>query len=144
MSGLSLLWLLWFIIPALSLSYLASPPDRAIMSRTPPKNITSLEDSSRFIVYFLLRLGPSILLCLFMFSWAMAHSLSLSATDVRDFVFCLQRSTLSGVMPSTTDDSLASRSRKCYPVISLSGRPTSTARFQRLLASKQQWSGRKP
>ena len=81
-SGISLLWLLWFVIPALALSYLSSPPELGIMSRTPPKNLYLGEDNARFMAYFVIRMGPSILVCLFLYSWVMAHSLSLTATDV--------------------------------------------------------------
>ncbi|RHY50408.1 hypothetical protein DYB38_010956 [Aphanomyces astaci] len=55
---MSILWLLWIVVPALSLSLLSSPPDRHIMTRTPRKNEASAwtDDATRLCMYFLVRL----------------------------------------------------------------------------------------
>ncbi|CAI5720805.1 unnamed protein product [Peronospora destructor] len=60
----SIFWLLWVLVPALSLSMLASVSEKDIMKRTPRKNeeCDMEDDLPRLIVYFLMRHVPSVLL----------------------------------------------------------------------------------
>jgi hypothetical protein len=79
----SIFWLLWVLVPALSLSMLFSPSDKEIMKRTPRKNeeITIQDDLPRLAGYFILRHFPSVLVCILVFECLMGFSLEDSSRD---------------------------------------------------------------
>ena len=68
MIAISLQWLLWVIIPALSLSYLSTPNDPEIMRVMADENRGQVTDWKRFSVYFLLRFVPTLGILLWIFS----------------------------------------------------------------------------
>ncbi|KAF0683095.1 Aste57867_24783 [Aphanomyces stellatus] len=78
---LSILWLLWVVVPSLSLSLLSSPPDKHIMTRTPRKNEPEAwqEDVVRLSIYFLFRYVPSAIFVNLIFQFI--FGLSLQFTD---------------------------------------------------------------
>ncbi|RHY31440.1 hypothetical protein DYB32_003494 [Aphanomyces invadans] len=78
---MSILWLLWVVVPAVSLSLLSSPPDKHIMTRTPRKNETSAwsDDAARLAVYFLVRYVPSAVFVNFVFQFIFGLSLQYRA-----------------------------------------------------------------
>ncbi|OQS05388.1 hypothetical protein THRCLA_02470 [Thraustotheca clavata] len=84
LSCVSILWLLWIVVPSLSLSMLSSPADHAIMTRTPPKN-EALDWSElpiyRVSGYFLLRCLPSAMFLMFVFQCFFGLSLQMSSRD---------------------------------------------------------------
>eukprot|EP00002_Diphylleia_rotans_P025702 TRINITY_DN5088_c0_g1_i6.p1 TRINITY_DN5088_c0_g1~~TRINITY_DN5088_c0_g1_i6.p1 ORF type:complete len:1270 (+),score=233.21 TRINITY_DN5088_c0_g1_i6:49-3858(+) len=67
MHGYQLLWLMWVIVPALSVSFLSSSTEPDIMYLMPAKNTDEIEDISRFVVYFLMRFGPTVFVVLWIF-----------------------------------------------------------------------------
>ncbi|OQR86558.1 hypothetical protein ACHHYP_20476 [Achlya hypogyna] len=87
LSCTSILWLLWIVVPALSLSMLSSPPHRALMSRTPPKN-EPLDWAelpvARVCGYFVLRCLPSALFVLCVFQCVFGLSLQMAEPDAMD------------------------------------------------------------
>ncbi|GAA5795183.1 hypothetical protein HPULCUR_000537 [Helicostylum pulchrum] len=54
-TGYQILWMLWIILPILSMSMLFTPHEDGIMLLMPGKNIEHLTDFWRFMCYFLLR-----------------------------------------------------------------------------------------
>ncbi|RLO13791.1 hypothetical protein DYB28_005448, partial [Aphanomyces astaci] len=78
---MSILWLLWIVVPALSLSLLSSPPDRHIMTRTPRKNEASAwtDDATRLCMYFLVRYVPSAIFVNIIFQVIFGLSLQFAA-----------------------------------------------------------------
>ncbi|ETV72849.1 hypothetical protein H257_12204 [Aphanomyces astaci] len=78
---MSILWLLWIVVPALSLSLLSSPPDRHIMTRTPRKNEASAwtDDATRLCMYFLVRYVPSAIFVNIVFQVIFGLSLQFAA-----------------------------------------------------------------
>ncbi|GMF12304.1 unnamed protein product [Phytophthora lilii] len=77
LSCASIFWLLWVLVPALSLSMLASASEKGIMKKTPRKNeeFDMEEDLPRLIAYFLGRHLPSVLLCIVVFECLLGFSL---------------------------------------------------------------------
>lgn len=61
------LWIVWGLIPALSLSLLFAPMGPDIMTEMPLKNQEHLSDASRLAIYFLVRSVPSVLVCMLLF-----------------------------------------------------------------------------
>lgn len=54
-TGYQILWVLWVILPILSMSMLFTPHEDGIMLLMPGKNIEHLTDFWRFMCYFILR-----------------------------------------------------------------------------------------
>ncbi|CAI5705684.1 unnamed protein product [Peronospora effusa] len=81
LSCTSIFWLLWVLVPALSLSMLASVSEKDIMKKTPRKNAEcDMEDDlPRLIVYFLIRHVPSVLLSIAVFECLLGFSLQASS-----------------------------------------------------------------
>lgn len=75
--GTALMGYFWCIIPALSVSLMATPSDKNIMTRTPPKNEDGhVEHFSRYLSYFLIRTVPSALICVVSYSSIFCYSLA--------------------------------------------------------------------
>uniref|UniRef100_M4C0G0 Cation-transporting P-type ATPase C-terminal domain-containing protein n=1 Tax=Hyaloperonospora arabidopsidis (strain Emoy2) TaxID=559515 RepID=M4C0G0_HYAAE len=89
----SIFWLLWILVPVLSLSMLASACEKDVMKKTPRKNeeIDMEEDLARLIAYFFVRHVPSVLLsiavfeCLLGFSLQASHISNPDALGVKKF-----------------------------------------------------------
>jgi magnesium-transporting ATPase (P-type) len=58
-----IIWVLWVIVPIMTVSYLWTPHEPDVMKQLPVKNLNHLEDFSRFLKYYFLRLTPAILMC---------------------------------------------------------------------------------
>jgi hypothetical protein len=76
----SIFWFLWVLVPALSLSMLASPEEKDVMKRTPRKNeAISLGDSDsdmpRLAWYFVLRHVPSVVVAILIYESIFGFSL---------------------------------------------------------------------
>jgi magnesium-transporting ATPase (P-type) len=76
----SIFWFLWVLVPALSLSMLASPEEKDVMKRTPRKNeAISLTDSDsdlpRLAWYFVLRHLPSVVVAILVYESIFGFSL---------------------------------------------------------------------
>ncbi|TPX71870.1 hypothetical protein SpCBS45565_g00930 [Spizellomyces sp. 'palustris'] len=67
-TGYQLFWLLWIILPPLSLSFMFSPHDPRVMTTMPVKNTHHLKDRWRFVVYFLIRFSVPVVLCVAVFA----------------------------------------------------------------------------
>ncbi|KAG7379218.1 hypothetical protein PHYPSEUDO_008869 [Phytophthora pseudosyringae] len=80
----SIYWLLWVLVPALSLAMLASASEKGIMKKTPRKNeeFEMEEDLSRLVAYFVGRHVPSVLLSIAVFECLLGFSLQ--ASNVAD------------------------------------------------------------
>ncbi|KAG3240719.1 hypothetical protein PI124_g14387 [Phytophthora idaei] len=76
----SIFWLLWVLVPALSLSMLASASEKGIMKKTPHKNeeFDMEEDLPRLVAYFVGRHVPSVLLSIAVFECLLGFSLQAS------------------------------------------------------------------
>ncbi|KAE8999949.1 hypothetical protein PF010_g15028 [Phytophthora fragariae] len=83
LSCASIFWLLWVLVPALSLSMLASASEKGIMKRTPRKNeeFDTEEDLPRLVGYFVGRHVPSVLVSIFVFECLLGFSLQASNMD---------------------------------------------------------------
>ncbi|DAZ96126.1 TPA: hypothetical protein N0F65_008705 [Lagenidium giganteum] len=88
LSCASIFWLLWVLVPALSLSMLGSPAEKDVMKRTPRKNedLELNEDLPRLTIYFLLRHVPSALVSIVAFECLMGFSLE-DSTDRLDTAY---------------------------------------------------------
>ncbi|GLE02340.1 hypothetical protein PINS_up011178 [Pythium insidiosum] len=73
----SIFWLLWVLVPALSLCMLATPEERDVMTRTPRKNeeLAIHEDLPRLATYFACRHVPAVGLAIVVFEWVLGLSL---------------------------------------------------------------------
>ncbi|KAI9090541.1 hypothetical protein DFS34DRAFT_653986 [Phlyctochytrium arcticum] len=83
--GYQLLFLLWIILPILSLSFVFSPHDPKVMTMMPIKNLDHLSSRWRFLVYFLIRFSVVILLSLVLFAISLAEysdEVEATATDI--------------------------------------------------------------
>lgn len=74
-NGYQIIWVLWVIVPIMTISNLWTPHEVDVMNQLPVKNVDHLHDFSRFFKYFLLRVSPVILMCQAIFvvalkSWA--------------------------------------------------------------------------
>ncbi|GMF38492.1 unnamed protein product [Phytophthora fragariaefolia] len=80
LSCTSIFWLLWVLVPALSLSMLASASEEGIMKKTPRKNeeFDMDEDLPRLIAYFVGRHVPSVLMSIVVFECLLGFSLQAS------------------------------------------------------------------
>ncbi|KAJ8576393.1 hypothetical protein ON010_g2817 [Phytophthora cinnamomi] len=80
LSCASIFWLLWVLVPALSLSMLASASEKGIMKRTPRKNeeFDMDEDLPRLVAYFVGRHVPSVLWSIVVFECLLGFSLQAS------------------------------------------------------------------
>lgn len=67
LTGYQILWLLWIILPIVTLSMLFTPHDDNIMLLMPGKNIDHLADAKRFFIYFFLRFILVLVICLVIF-----------------------------------------------------------------------------
>ncbi|OWZ08443.1 hypothetical protein PHMEG_00019019 [Phytophthora megakarya] len=85
LSCTSIFWLLWVLVPALSLSMLASASEKDIMKKTPRKNeeFEMEEDLPRLVAYFLGRHLPSVLMCIVVFECLLGF-ISLEASNIAD------------------------------------------------------------
>ncbi|KAG1705284.1 hypothetical protein DVH05_004215 [Phytophthora capsici] len=81
LSCASIFWLLWVLVPVLSLSMLASASEKGIMKKTPRKNeeFEMEEELPRLVAYFLCRHLPSVLLCISVFECLLGFSLEASS-----------------------------------------------------------------
>ena len=80
LSCASIFWLLWGLVPCLSVSMLATPSDRDCMQRTPRKNeaVDLAQDLPRLAGYFVVRHLPSVLACVLVFECLLGFSLQAS------------------------------------------------------------------
>ncbi|KAJ3021631.1 hypothetical protein HKX48_008112 [Thoreauomyces humboldtii] len=67
-TGYQLMWLLWVVLPPLTLSFMFSPYDPHIMTRMPAKNTAHLKDKWRFVSYFVARFIAPILVSIGVFA----------------------------------------------------------------------------
>jgi magnesium-transporting ATPase (P-type) len=76
----SIFWLLWVLVPALSLSMLASASEKGIMKKTPRKNeeFEMEEELPRLVAYFAGRHLPSTLMAIAVFECLLGFSLQAS------------------------------------------------------------------
>ncbi|CAH0518116.1 unnamed protein product [Peronospora belbahrii] len=84
----SIFWLLWVLVPALSLSMLATASEKDIMKKTPRKNeeYDMEDDLPRLVTYFVCRHVPSVLLSIAVFECLLGFSLQASSiSDPRAF-----------------------------------------------------------
>jgi len=63
------LWLSWVIIPLLSASLLFTERDAFLMQRIARKREDMLEDRKRFLLYWVVRFGPTSVAYLVLFLW---------------------------------------------------------------------------
>lgn len=77
LSCTSIFWLLWVLVPAVSMTMLATAAEADIMKKTPRKNeeIELNEDLPRLSVYFLIRHVPSCLVSIAIFECLLGFSL---------------------------------------------------------------------
>ncbi|KAI9484564.1 hypothetical protein BDB00DRAFT_854740 [Zychaea mexicana] len=80
-TGYQILWIMWIILPILSLSMLFTPHDDNIMLLMPGKNIEHLTGLVRFMVYFLLRFLPLIIICIIIYTMTLIYSLGIPASQ---------------------------------------------------------------
>ncbi|RLN49540.1 hypothetical protein BBJ29_005080 [Phytophthora kernoviae] len=88
LSCASIFWLLWVLVPALSLSMLASASEKDIMKKTPRKNeeFETDDDLPRLVSYFLVRHVPSALMSIIVFECLLGFSLQ-AANSVDPYAF---------------------------------------------------------
>ncbi|KAI8588602.1 hypothetical protein BDZ88DRAFT_476427 [Geranomyces variabilis] len=72
-AGYQLLWIMWIILPPLTLSFLFSPYDPNVMTRMPAKNSEHLKDRWRFVAYFATRFIGPILVTVGVFAVTLAE-----------------------------------------------------------------------
>ncbi|CEP15135.1 hypothetical protein [Parasitella parasitica] len=80
-AGYQILWVLWIILPILSMSMLFTPHEDGIMLLMPGKNIEHLTDFWRFMVYFVLRFILVITMCIAIYAMTLIYSLGISITE---------------------------------------------------------------
>ncbi|KAJ2783640.1 hypothetical protein GGI15_002508 [Coemansia interrupta] len=66
-----LLWILWLAAPFLALSLLFAPPDDAVMSTMPLKNLAHVAELPRFALYAAVRAAPAIALTVAVYATAL-------------------------------------------------------------------------
>ncbi|KAI8140299.1 hypothetical protein BJV82DRAFT_671729 [Fennellomyces sp. T-0311] len=81
LTGYQILWIIWIILPILALSMLFTPHDDNIMLLMPGKNIEHLTGLTRFMVYFLLRFLPLIVICIIIYCTTLINSLGIPASQ---------------------------------------------------------------
>lgn len=86
LSCASIFWLLWVLVPAVSLSMLASGSEKNVMKQTPRKNeeIELQEDLPRLAAYFVVRHLPSALVSILVFECLLGFSLEASREQLGD------------------------------------------------------------
>ncbi|TYZ67286.1 hypothetical protein PybrP1_007223 [[Pythium] brassicae (nom. inval.)] len=84
LSCASIFWLLWVLVPAVSLSMLASGGEIGVMKQTPRKNedVELHEDLPRLAAYFVARHLPSALLAIVVFECLLGLSLEASRAQL--------------------------------------------------------------
>jgi len=84
LSCASIFWLLWGLVPVLSLTMLASASEKDVMKKTPRKNepVDTEDDSPRLVAYFVIRHVPSALLAIVAFECLLGFSLQASAASL--------------------------------------------------------------
>ncbi|GAB9475169.1 hypothetical protein Gpo141_00012271 [Globisporangium polare] len=84
LSCASIFWLLWILVPAISLSMLASASEKDVMKQTPRKNeeIELQEDLPRLATYFVIRHLPSALISIVVFECLLGFSLESSRSQL--------------------------------------------------------------
>ncbi|KAI8645616.1 hypothetical protein BD408DRAFT_360915 [Parasitella parasitica] len=80
-AGYQILWVLWIILPILSMSMLFTPHEDGIMLLMPGKNIEHLTDFWRFMCYFVLRFILVITMCVAIYAMTLIYSLGINITD---------------------------------------------------------------
>lgn len=80
-SGYQILWLLWIILPILSMSMLFTPCEDGIMLLMPGKNIEHLTDFWRFMSYFVLRFVLVILMSVAVYAMTLIYALGINISD---------------------------------------------------------------
>ena len=91
------LWLVWVIIPLISLSLMFTHRDPFLMQRVAPKTEKILVDRYRFLSYFFLRFGPSICVYLCIYLWLL-HSASPSSATVWNSYYWSGSNVLAGTV----------------------------------------------
>lgn len=88
LSCASIFWLLWGLVPAVSLAMLASPSETHVMKQTPRKNdaIELHEDLPRLATYFVVRHVPSALWAIGVFEALLGLSLHAARAQLGDAV----------------------------------------------------------
>lgn len=86
LSCASIFWLLWGLVPAVSLTMLASASEKDVMKKTPRKNeeIDLSDDLPRLIAYFIIRHVPSALVAIVVFECLIGFSLQSSSVRLDD------------------------------------------------------------
>jgi hypothetical protein len=56
-------FVIWFLIPLLSLSFLGSPHEPDVMNRMSVKNTNHVQGLPRYVMYYFLRFVPMIIMC---------------------------------------------------------------------------------
>jgi len=75
LNGIHLLWLLAVITPLLSLCLLWAPLEPKIMKQIAPKNLPiKSRRLFRYLVYFVARAVPSVLICVVIYIWVLQHT----------------------------------------------------------------------
>ncbi|KAI7862736.1 hypothetical protein BDF14DRAFT_1851990 [Spinellus fusiger] len=82
LTGYQIIWIMWITLPILTMSMLFSPKEDNIMLLMPGKNIEHLTDLGRFMVYFILRFVPLVIMCIAVFSLTLAYSLKTNVSDI--------------------------------------------------------------
>lgn len=71
----SVLWILWMVLPLLTLPMMNTPGDPQILSRTPRKNVIRTVENRRLLLYLTIRCIPTVIGCLFIYLRAFATAL---------------------------------------------------------------------
>ncbi|KAI8076326.1 uncharacterized protein BX664DRAFT_344388 [Halteromyces radiatus] len=82
LTGYQILWVLWIILPILTLSMLFTPLDDNIMLLMPGKNIDHLTDMKRFFFYFVLRFILLFVICLAIFIMSLVYGMNAPASQI--------------------------------------------------------------
>ncbi|KAG0183213.1 hypothetical protein DFQ29_008573 [Apophysomyces sp. BC1021] len=82
LSGYQILWVMWIIIPILSVSMLFSPHDDNIMLMMPGKNIEHLTDLWRFLSYFALRFLLCIAMCIAIYILTLVYLMDVKVIEL--------------------------------------------------------------
>ncbi|CEI97849.1 hypothetical protein RMCBS344292_11974 [Rhizopus microsporus] len=82
LTGYQILWIMWIILPILSMSMLFTPHDDSIMLLMPGKNIEHLQDFWRFMYYFVLRFILIIAMCIVIYSLTLVYSLGINVSEI--------------------------------------------------------------
>eukprot|EP00004_Rigifila_ramosa_P017961 TRINITY_DN4422_c0_g1_i1.p1 TRINITY_DN4422_c0_g1~~TRINITY_DN4422_c0_g1_i1.p1 ORF type:complete len:1410 (+),score=299.58 TRINITY_DN4422_c0_g1_i1:193-4230(+) len=67
-TGLQQLWVIWIVVPVLSVSYISTPTDPDLMKLFAAKNTGRIHDISRFLSYFVARFLPTVAFLLYFFA----------------------------------------------------------------------------